>query len=299
MTTAAARPHGSLLAHDDGPLIMGIVNANADSFSDPRATMGPEAVIAEATELVDAGADLLDIGGQTASPAVAEISLDEELTRVLPVIEALAAELPQVPLSVDTYRLEVAEAALQAGASVLNNIIGAQHAEFAALAVRHDALHVITHNPGAPKTKLLENDRYGDVVEDVAVYFRAQLDELGSVPGALEATIIDPGIDLAKTPAQSLELLRRASEFDALGVPVLMAISRKDVIGVMTESPPDQRLAGTLAVLGHLRSGGQRIFRLHDVAEARRYLDVCRYLEGENQIDAAARLAPELRRRQA
>ncbi|MBK7166826.1 MAG: dihydropteroate synthase [Candidatus Microthrix sp.] len=151
MTTAAARPHGSLLAHDDGPLIMGIVNANADSFSDPRATMGPEAVIAGATELVDAGADLLDIGGQTASPAVAEISIDEELTRVLPVIEALAAELPQVPLSVDTYRLEVAEAALQAGASVLNNIIGAQHAEFAALAVRHDALHVITHNPGAPR----------------------------------------------------------------------------------------------------------------------------------------------------
>ncbi len=295
--TPAAPPSGPPLDYGPGPLIMGIVNANADSFSDPRATKGPEAVIAGATQLVDAGADLLDIGGQTASPAVAEISIDEELTRVLPVIEALSAALPQVPLSVDTYRLEVAEAALSAGASVLNNIIGAQHAEFAALAVRYGAAHVITHNPGAPKTKLLDDDRYGDVVVDVADYFTAQLAELDAIPGALQATIVDPGIDLAKTPAQSLELLRRAAEFDALGVPVLMAISRKDVIGVMTASPPEQRLAGTLAALGHLRLGGRRIFRLHDVAEARRYLDVCAYLDGTTHLDATARLAPELRRR--
>ena len=296
--TDLTRSPGPQLNYDAGPLIMGIVNANADSFSDPRSTIGPDAVITGATELVAAGADLLDIGGQTASPAVAEISIDEELTRVLPVIEALSAALPLVPLSVDTYRLEVAEAALGAGASVLNNIIGAQHAEFAALAVRHDAAHVITHNPGAPKTKLLEDDRYGDdVVADVAAYFRAQLAALGAVPGALEATIIDPGIDLAKTPAQSLEILRRADEFDALGVPVLMAISRKDVIGVMTEAPPEQRLAGTLAVLGHLRSGGRRIFRLHDVAEAHRYLAVCRHLDGQARLDPGARLAPELRRR--
>lgn len=298
MIDAATPPKGPLV-FGSGPSIMGIVNANADSFSDPRASNSPDTVIADAAELADAGADLLDIGGQTASPAVAEISIDEELTRVLPVIEALAEALPRVPLSVDTYRLEVAEAALVAGASVLNNIIGSQHAEFAALAVRYDAAHVITHNPGAPKTKLLEDDRYGDVVSDVAQYLRTQLDGLDAVPGALERTIIDPGIDLAKTPVQSLELLRRAAEFDALDVPVLMAISRKDVIGVMTESPPEQRMAGTLAVLGHLRRGGRRIFRLHDVAEARRYLTVSRYLDEVEQLDETARLAPELRRRRA
>lgn len=297
--TDVGPPRQHPLSFDGSPLIMGIVNANADSFSDPRRSSAPDQVIASAAALAEAGADLIDIGGQTASPAVAEISIDEELTRVLPVIEALAGALPQIPLSVDTYRLEVAEASLRAGASVLNNIIGAQHLEFAELAVRYRAAHVITHNPGAPKTKLLEADRYDDVVDEVIEYFQAQLDVLGSVPGALDATIVDPGIDLAKTPAQSLELLRRGAEFDALGVPVLMAISRKDVIGVMTESPPDERLAGTLAAVGHLRSGGRRIFRLHDVAEARRYLMVAQHLDGQRSLAPDARLAPELRRKRA
>lgn len=290
---------GLRLNFDDGPLIMGVVNANTDSFSDPRSDSSPQLVIDHAASLVSGGADLLDVGGQTASPAVPEIGVDEELERVIPVIEALAEALPHVPLSVDSYRVEVAEAALRAGASVLNNIIGAQHVAFATLAVRYGAAHVITHNPGAPKTKLLENERYDDVVTDVGDYFRLQLAELSQVAGAVDATIVDPGVDLAKTPAQSLELLRRAEEFDELGVPVLMAISRKDVIGVMTQSPPDERLAGTLAALGHLRRGGRRIFRLHDVAEARRYLMVTRHLDGFESLAPDARLAADLRRRRA
>lgn len=278
---------------------MGVVNANTDSFSDPRPGGSSDGVIEHAAGLVEAGADVLDIGGQTASPAVPEVGIDEELTRVMPVLDALAAALPDVPLSIDTYRLEVAEAALEAGASILNNIIGALHVEFAELAVRFGAAHVITHNPGAPKTKLLEDDRYGDVVTDVADYLADQLDLIRHLPGAVEATIVDPGVDLAKTPAQSLELLRRADEFDALGVPVLMAISRKDVIGAITLTPPEERLAGTLAAVGHLRTGGRRILRLHDVSEARRYLAVARHLDGLESLEADARLAPELRRKRA
>lgn len=296
--TALSLPHGQL-QFESGPLIMGVVNANADSFSDPRSGNSPDRVIELASELVLAGADVLDIGGQTASPAVPEVDVAEELDRVMPVIDALAQALPDVPLSIDTYRLEVAEVALESGASILNNIIGAQHVEFAKLAARFGAAHVITHNPGLPKTKLLEDDRYGDVVTDVVAYLGDQLDTLRDIPGAIEATILDPGVDLAKTPAQSLELLRRADEFDALGVPVLMAISRKDVIGAITHSPPEERLAGTLAAVGHLRNGGRRIFRLHDVAQARRYLTVSRHLDRHDSLDPEARLAAELRRRRA
>lgn len=292
-------PRGQRLDFDAGPLIMGVVNANADSFSDPRASESAEAVVALAHALTEAGADVLDVGGQTASPAVAEISVGEEQDRILPVIEALADSLPQVPLSVDTYRLEVAEAALTAGATILNNIIGAQHVEFAGLASRHGAAHVITHNPGAPKTKLLEADRYGDVVDDVAAYFEDQLAAIAHIPGAADLAVLDPGVDLAKTPAQSLELLRRGATFDALGCPVLMAISRKDVIGVMTGRPPAERMAGTMAVVGYLRHGGRRVFRLHDVAAATDLLAVFRYLDGATEMAPDARLDPALRRQRA
>jgi len=301
------------------PVLMGIVNATPDSFSDPQ---GPkeldelvaralgqiedgaaivdvggesgrtdtEAVPVEAHGMRDAGADLVDVGGESGVTDRPPVDEAAEIARVVPLVERLAAH--GVLVSVDTWRGPVARAALAAGAAMINDVSGLSDESVASACADTGAALVITHTRAAPKTKAFPE--YDDVVSDV----RGFLDERMRAAEALGVTpdqiVLDPGIDLAKTPAESIELLRRLREFAPLGRPLLLAVSRKDFVGALTERPPAARDAGTLAAVGAAVRGGARIIRVHDVAGARDYLRVHEALtEG---ADGGLKLATELKR---
>jgi dihydropteroate synthase len=250
------------------PLLMGIVNATPDSFSDPQGAKSLDALRARAHQLVAAGAGLIDVGGESGRTDRRAVSVDEEITRVVPLIERLAAD--GLAVSVDTWREPVARAALRAGAQMVNDVSGLTDPAVADACVQAGARLVITHTRVPPKVKGFPH--YDDVVSDVrefllersAVALKRGLDEA--------ALVLDPGIDLGKGPAESIELLRRLPELVELGRPLLVAVSRKDVLGALTGRPPAERDAGTLAALGAAVEGGAAIFRVHDVAAARDYL---------------------------
>ena len=273
------------------PLLMGIVNASPDSFSDPG-RHSPQVLVERAQELAAAGAALIDVGGEsgrTDTPAIAE---DEEVSRVVQVIERLAAE--NLVVSVDTWRAPVADAALAAGAAMVNDVSGLADPGVAEACAEAGAALVITHTRVPPKRKGFPD--YADVIEDVATLLRERADEARQRGVGQEQIVLDTGIDLAKTPAQSVELLRRLGELRALGRPLLLAISRKDFVGALTGRPPRDRLAGTLAALDAAVDGGAAILRVHDVAAARDYLRVRAALRGEIPVAADLRLDAALRR---
>jgi dihydropteroate synthase len=273
------------------PLLMGIVNASPDSFSDPGGR-SPDRLVQHARELAAAGAALIDVGGEcgrTDKPAVPE---DEEAARVVPVIERLAAE--GLVVSVDTWRAPVAAAALAAGAAMVNDVSGLADPRVADACAAAGAALVITHTRLPPKRKGFPD--YADLLEDVATLLRDRADEARRRGVGHEQIVFDPGLDLAKTPAQSVELLRGLAELRALGRPLLLAISRKDFVGALTGRPPRERLAGTLAALGEAVDGGAAVLRVHDVAAARDYLRVRAALRGESHVPADQRLDAALLR---
>jgi dihydropteroate synthase len=273
------------------PLLMGIVNASPNSFSDPGGR-GSEQLVHQARELAASGAALIDVGGEsgrTDKPAVPE---DEEAARVVPVIERLAAE--GLVVSVDTWRAPVAAAALAAGAAMVNDVSGLADPLVADACAEAGAALVITHTRLPPKRKGFPD--YADLVDDVVTLLRERADEARRRGVGLEQIIFDPGVDLAKTPAQSVELIRRLPELRALGRPLLLAISRKDFVGALTGRPPRERLAGTLAALGEAADRGAAILRVHDVAAARDYLRVRAGLRGESHVPTGLRLDASLRR---
>lgn len=285
------RLRGRTVRISSEPLLMGIVNASPDSFSDPgrRST---DQIVQRARELLAAGAALIDVGGEsgrTDTPAVPE---EEETTRVVPVIERLAAD--GVVVSVDTWRAPVAAAALAAGASMVNDVSGLADPRLAEACAETGAALVITHTRLSPKRKGFPH--YADLVEDVATRLRERADEARRRGVGPEQIVFDPGLDLAKTPAQSVELIRRLPELGALSRPLLLAISRKDFVGALTGRPPRERLAGTLAALGEAVDRGAAILRVHDVAAARDYLRVRAALQGESHVPTDLRLDASLRR---
>jgi dihydropteroate synthase len=242
-----------------GPVIVGIVNVTPDSFYDGGRHATTELAVQQAERLVEEGAGMLDIGGQSTRPGHQEISDDDEIARVVPVIAALAARTP-VPLSIDTYKPAVARAALEAGAHVVNDIHGLQRApELARLAVQHDAAVIAMHYDEtfsfAP----------GDVVAMQLAFFRRTLAiaiEAGLPP---ERLVLDPGIGFHKTQEQNLELIARLGELRALGLPVLLGSSRKSVIAHVLGLPPVERLEGTLATTAVAVWQAVEFLRVHDV----------------------------------
>jgi dihydropteroate synthase len=273
------------------PLLMGIVNASPDSFSDPGGR-SPEQIAQHARELAAAGAALIDVGGESGRTDTQAVPEDEEAARVVPVIERLAAD--GLVVSVDTWRAPVAAAALAAGAAMVNDVSGLADPRLAEACAETGAALVITHTRLPPKRKGFPH--YADVVEDVATFLRERADEARRRGVRPEQIVFDPGLDLAKTPAQSLELIRRLAELRGLGRPLLLAISRKDFVGALTERPPRERLAGTLAALGEAVDSGAAILRVHDVAAARDYLRVRAALQGESPVPTDLRLDASLRR---
>ncbi len=270
----------------DRPLIMAVINATPDSFSDAGQYSTVEARMERTKEVLDQGADILDIGGQSAITGVPEISEDEEIERITPVIEWVAANTNAI-MSIDTYRPKVAEAALVAGAHIINDISGLLHRELADVVARHQAGYVLMHNRGRPKVRLTDANLYEDVVADVISFMDERIEWLTAAGVSQQQLVIDPGPDFAKTPAQTVQVLQHINSLLKYGQPVLFPVSRKDFIGAITGRPPRERLSGTLAAIAHTltltRSG---IYRVHDIQEVRNFIDVWDVLQGHQELGA-------------
>jgi len=272
------------------PVLMGIVNATPDSFSDRQGPKDPGDLAALGERLIEDGAGILDVGGESGRTDTDAVPVEVEIERVVPVIERLAAGGAIV--SVDTWRGPVAKAALAAGAGMVNDVSGLSDESLAAACAEAGAALVITHTLAPPKTKVYPD--YEDVVAEVGEFLLERMEAARREGAAEDSIVLDPGIDIAKTPAQSVELLRRLPELRELGRPLLLAVSRKDFVGALTERPPAARDAGTLAAVGAAARGGASIIRVHDVAGAGDYLRVRDALR--SGADDELELAPELRR---
>jgi dihydropteroate synthase len=252
---------------------MGIVNVTPDSFSDGGEWFERDAAIAHARELVAEGASILDIGGESTRPFADPVPVDEELARVVPVIAALADAGAQ--LSVDTMKLEVARAALDAGAAYVNDVTAFRHDPgLAALVAERGCDCCLMHMRGEPRT-MQDDPRYGDVVDDVRAFLEQRI-EFAVREGVREERImVDPGIGFGKTLEHNLELLRRLDEIVALGFPVVVGTSRKSFLGRLTgREDPHDRVAATLATTVLALERGAAVFRVHDVAPTRDALTV-------------------------
>ncbi len=251
---------------------MGVVNVTPDSFSDGGEFLDPGAAIAHGGRLAADGAAILDIGGESTRPGARPVDADEELRRVLPVIEALADG--DARISIDTTKTEVASRALAAGASIVNDVSAFRFApELAELVAEAGADCCLMHMLGEPRT-MQEDPRYDDVVADVKAFLEERM-EFATAAGVREERIwLDPGIGFGKTLEHNLELLRRLDEIVALGRPVVVGTSRKSFLGKLTGKPEKERLPGTIATNVMALERGARIFRVHDVAPVAEALTV-------------------------
>ncbi len=277
------------------PWLMGIVNATPDSFSDAGVHRTLEDRVALAAGLLEAGAEVIDIGGESGVTGVPPVAAEEEIERVVPLISRVAGELGAL-VSVDTYKPAVARAAIAAGAAIVNDVSGLRDPELADVCAETGAGLVLMHTRTAPKEKLLDPSLDETVVADVEE-FLSELIAVALQRGvAFEQLVLDPGPDFGKTPAQTVAVLRALPALHALGRPLLLAVSRKDFIGAITLRAPRARLAGTLAAVGHGVDAGAHILRVHDVAEVADFLAVRAVLNGEVELDSELRLAQDLRR---
>ncbi len=276
------------------PWLMGIVNASPDSFSDGGLHPTLEAQLELARELLAAGADMLDVGGESATTGRPPVAVAEEIARVVPLVEAVAGELGAL-VSVDTYKPAVARAAIDAGAKVVNDVSGLRDPGVAEVCAQTGAALVVMHTRAAPREHLQDSDLYGDITGEVLAFLRERMAQAVSLGVEPEQLIVDPGPDFAKTPAQTIRLLAEIDRMHELGRPLLMAISRKDFIGALTLRPPRERLPGTLAALAHGVERGAHIFRLHDVAAAADFLAVRAALSGGAEPRGDLALSEEIR----
>ncbi len=273
------------------PLVMGIVNATPDSFSDRQGPKDTGELAERALALADQGAHIIDVGGESGRTDTSAVSEAEEAERIVPLVRRLAAA--GIAVSVDTWRAGPAEAALEAGAAMLNDVSGLADSALADLCARSGAALVITHTRARPKTKAFPG--YDDVVADVAGLLGERMGIAIEAGVAREALVLDPGIDLSKTPAESIEVLARLSELYGLERPLLLAVSRKDFVGAVTGRAPAERGPGTLAALEPALAAPAAIVRVHDVAGAVDFIAVRRALLGLDPPDAGP-LAEALRR---
>ena len=276
------------------PLVMGIVNANPDSFSDPGVRT-VDAVVTRALALVDAGAGALDVGAQSAITNRPPADPDVEAAAVGPVVRAVVEECPGVLVSVDTFKPAVARVALDAGAHLVNDVSGLRDQTVARLCAEAGAGLVVMHTAAPPLTRLQDPGLYVDVAAEVAGFLAGRIAaavEAGVLP---ESIVVDPGVDFTKTPAQSVELLRNLQPVVDLGRPVLLALSRKDFVGALTRRPPAERDAGTLGAIAAMRHVPDQILRVHDVAATVDLLRVLDVLAGDEPAPADLVLPEELR----
>ncbi|MFQ6034072.1 MAG: dihydropteroate synthase [Candidatus Bipolaricaulia bacterium] len=254
-------------------LVMGILNVTPDSFSDGGHYLEPEQAVAHGLRLIEEGADIIDIGGESTRPGADPVPAEEELRRVLPVIEGIRKESDGM-ISIDTYKAQVAEAALAAGAGMVNDISALRFDErMIDVLVKYDVPVVLMHMQGRPRT-MQEKPQYDDVIFDIINFLKERITAATAAGISTERLIIDPGIGFGKLVEHNLEILRRLDELKTLERPILIGPSRKSFIGRLTGAPVEERLPGTIAslVLGIAR--GADIIRVHDVREAKQAIQI-------------------------
>ncbi len=259
--------------------IMGILNVTPDSFSDGGRFFHEEDAVRQGLALAREGADLIDVGGESTRPGSDEVPADEEVARIVPVIEALAPVL-SIPVSIDTRKTAVAEAALQAGATIINDVTGLRHdADLARVAADHGAGLVLNHIRGTPK-EMQKNPHYADTVSEVFTDLARSV-EIALAAGVPEEKIaVDPGIGFGKRLEDNLLLLRRLSELRSLGFPLLVGPSRKAFLGGILDLPVDKRLEGTIGASVLAVRNGADMLRVHDVEAVARAIRVAEAIEG-------------------
>jgi dihydropteroate synthase len=259
---------GARLFEGPGPFLMGVVNATPDSFSDGGRYLAPADAVDRALRLAEEGADLVDVGGESTRPGAPPVSAEEEIARVVPIVERLRARGFPLPISVDTSKGAVGRAALAAGADLVNDVTALADPDLARACAESGAPVVLMHMRGTP-ADMASRAVYGDVVADVARELAAALERAEAAGVARDRTILDPGIGFAKTAEQSVELLARVGELRALGRPILVGPSRKSFIGKLTGAAVEERLPGTLAAAVACVLAGVELLRVHDVGPAR------------------------------
>jgi len=267
-------PSGKVL--DAGPraLVMGILNVTPDSFSDGGRFFDTKAAVRHARDMAAAGADVLDIGGESTRPGSDPVPADEEKRRVLPVIQELVADV-DTTISIDTQKAEVAEAALEAGAEMINDVSALRtDPDMAALAAERKVPVCLMHMQGAPKV-MQKDPKYGEVVSEVMAWLSERVEF--AVEAGIERSMIlaDPGFGFGKTPQHNLEILRRLHELHDLECAVMIGTSRKSTLGIVLNAQPDYRLYGTLATVACAVMSGCHMVRVHDVRPARDVVVVC------------------------
>ncbi len=247
------------------PVVMGVLNVTPDSFSDGGEYLSPDAALRQARRMAEAGAAILDVGGESTRPGAREVGTAEELDRVLPIVEALVAEL-ELPVSVDTNKPEVMREAIGAGAAMINDVRALQAmGALGAIAGSHVAV-CLMHMQGEPRT-MQANPHYGDVVAEVHAFLAGRVEACEVAGIGRDRIVVDPGFGFGKTLEHNLALLAGLREFARDGLPVLAGLSRKSMIGALTGRPTGERLAGSVAVAALAVVNGASIIRAHDVAE--------------------------------
>ncbi len=251
--------------------VMGILNVTPDSFSDGGRYFSLDSAVEHAMKMVEDGANIIDVGGESTRPGSEPIPLEEELRRVIPVIKEIVKRV-DIPVSIDTYKSEVARQALDSGALIVNDISGLRFDEkMADVVANYKASVVIMHIKGTPKT-MQQNPEYDDVISEIYDYLSGSV-EIARRSG-IEQIIIDPGIGFGKRSIDNLEIIRRLREFKSLGYPVLIGVSRKSFIGNILNLPVDQRLEGTAGAVAISVWNGANIVRVHDVKEMLRVIKI-------------------------
>ncbi|MBI5805578.1 dihydropteroate synthase [candidate division TA06 bacterium] len=263
-------------------LVMGILNVTPDSFSDGGRYLDPKTAVEQGLRMAEEGADIIDIGGESTRPGAQKISLDEELQRVLTVIEQLASKL-KLPVSIDTYKSQVAKAALEAGASIVNDISGLNFdPEMARTVSAYKAGLVLMHIKGTPEN-MQTDPKYDDLLDEVGSYLKSSIKMAAEAGIKHETMAIDPGIGFGKTVEHNLSLIKNLEYFKRFNCPIVAGVSRKSFIGKLNNDiPADQRLPGSLAAALLAVQNGASVIRCHDVRETVQVLTVYRAIKTEN-----------------
>ncbi|MCS7262280.1 MAG: dihydropteroate synthase [Aquificaceae bacterium] len=258
--------------------IMGVLNVTPDSFSDGGLYLEPSRAVKRAVEMVEQGADIVDIGGESTRPGSQRISAEEELRRVLPVLREVRKELPKVWISVDTYKAQVARVCLEEGADMVNDVSGGTFdPQMREVVSQYNCPYVLTHVKGRPETWRESPPTYEEMVEEINLWFEERLRALKTA-GYTGQAILDPGIGFGKLPEHNVEILKRFEEFRVFGLPLLVGVSRKSFIGLVLEgllkkkTEPQERLYGSLGALAPAVLKGAHIVRVHDVEQTRQFL---------------------------
>jgi dihydropteroate synthase len=274
---------------------MGVVNASPESFSDAGRYQSLESRLDLAAEVVESGADIVDIGGQSAITGQPEVLAERESERVTPIIEWVRRTYPNVRISVDTYKPGVARDAIAAGADIVNDVSGLLYPELAGICADAGAGLVIMHTKARPKQRLQDSDAYQNVTAEVAAFLDAKIVQALELGLPRESIIVDPGPDFAKTPHQTIAMLRGVDELRRFGRPLLLALSRKDFLGAILGRPPLGRDAGTIAAIAYFAAAGGSIVRVHNVAAARDAIRTIDALAGRFDVAVDYRLPDAIR----